>query len=341
MSNGIKIGIVAPSAKVPQIELKLGVEKIRAEGFQVQVHPQCRKSHLFFAGTDQERSAAFFEYASDSNLDVIWCARGGHGAIRMLPILEKLTQDQGLPPKKKLLVGYSDVTALMEFVRQNWGWETLHAPMPSLRRFSILDSSDWQAMKQWILGQKAIAPWAGQKLTFWTPPPREAIQGPLVGGNLTVWSCLLGTRFQPRTEGHILFFEDVDEGLYRIDRMVHHLLLSKSLDQIRAIVLGNFLNCRDYSPLALKEAPSGKNRAKRLIAPKPKDLKPLRKTLKEESTLREIFGELGSSLKVPVAYGLPVGHGPGVSPMPLGAEYRLTPQGKLELLNWGWTDEVN
>src|SRR5262249_15111628 len=139
-------------------ELKLGVEKIRQEGFSVQVHPQCFKSHLFFAGTDQERSTAFFEYASDSQHSVIWCARGGHGAIRMLPLLEHLSEKNGIP-RKKLLVGYSDVTALMEFVRRRWGWSTLHAPMPSLRKFSILTESDWGAMRHWISGQNTVAPW--------------------------------------------------------------------------------------------------------------------------------------------------------------------------------------
>jgi muramoyltetrapeptide carboxypeptidase len=338
MDQPIRIGIVAPSAKVPQVELKLGLERIRQEGFSVDLHPQCKKSHLFFAGTDEERAGAFFEYAKDSAHSVIWCARGGHGALRMLPRLESLEKQFGIPPRK-LLVGYSDVTALMEFVRKRWGWATLHAPMPSLRKFSILSDLDWQAMKNWIQGQEAQAPWANTRLQYWTPAPSNPIEGKLVGGNLTVWNCLLSTRFQASADDCILFLEDVDESLYRIDRAMQQLLLSGSLDRVRAIVLGNFLNCKDYSPLVLKSAPKGgdKKRLKLLSAPKPKDLKPLRKVMKELPTLQAIFAEIGQTLKIPIAYGLPVGHGPGVSPLPLGGTYQLDSQGRLKLLKWDWT----
>lgn len=337
MSKTIEIGIIAPSAKVPNVELKLGIDRIRKEGFLVDEHRQCREGHLFFAGTDQQRSEAFFEFAKSQNHQVIWCARGGHGAIRLLPILRKLAQQHGVP-EKKLLVGYSDVTALMELVRNEWGWSTLHAPMPSLRKFSILDDTDWTAMVGWIRGRSMVPPWGQKKLTFWANRPTSPIQGKVVGGNLTVWTSLVGTPFQGQTDGRILFFEDVDESLYRIDRMLQQLKLSGVFQGVRAIVLGNFLNCKDYSPQVLRAAPTQRTQQRVLTAPKPKELKPLRKVLPELNTLRQMFGELGESLGIPVAYGLPVGHGPEVSPMPLGAEYQLTPEGFLELMNWDWTE---
>src|SRR4051794_37656933 len=96
----ITIGIVAPSSKVPQIELNLGVKRIQDEGFSVEVHPQCKKSFRFFAGTDQERAEAFFEFAKNPKLTALWCARGGSGATRLLSLLEKMTADQGPPSKK-------------------------------------------------------------------------------------------------------------------------------------------------------------------------------------------------------------------------------------------------
>ena len=330
-----RIGIVAPSSKVPRVELKMGVERIREEGFKVDVHSQCYRSHLFFAGTDQERAAAFFEYAKSPDHSVIWCARGGHGTTRLLPLLQKLALDSGMP-QKKLLVGYSDSTALMEYVRAYWGWSTLHAPMPSLRKFSLLGPADWQAMSGWLEGQDVVAPWAETRLKFWVNPPKAAIHGPLVGGNLSVWNCLLATRFQPAVQGSLLFLEDVDENLYRIDRMLQHLLNTGSLKGIRAVVLGNFLNCRDPVPQVLKSMPSPRLKSRILSTPQPKELRPLRKTLKELSALREIFTEFGNRLGVPVAYGLPVGHGPEVSPLPLGASYTLSAQGFLNLDSWDW-----
>ncbi|MEO5968896.1 MAG: LD-carboxypeptidase [Bdellovibrionia bacterium] len=330
-----RIGVVAPSSKVPRVELKLGVERIREEGFKVDIHSQCYLSHLFFAGTDEERAAAFFEYAKCPDHQVIWCARGGHGSTRLLPILQKLALDSGVP-KKKLLVGYSDATALMEYVRSYWGWSTLHAPMPSMRKFSLLPKSDWLAMSGWIEGQNVEAPWAKTQLKFWTNPPTAPIHGPLMGGNLAVWNCLIGTRFQPAVKGHILFLEDVDENLYRIDRMLQHLLNTGSLKGIKAVVLGNFLNCRDLVPSVLKSAPSPKLKSRVLKAPEAKELRPLRKTMNELATLQKIFTEFGDRLGVPVAFGLPVGHGPAVSALPLGATYTLSAQGFLKLDNWDW-----
>jgi muramoyltetrapeptide carboxypeptidase len=332
-----RIGIIAPSSKVPRVELKLGVDRIRLEGFRVQVHSQCYKSHLFFAGKDEERAKAFFEYAKSPDLSVLWCARGGHGSTRLLPILQRMSLNSGVPPKK-LLVGYSDSTALMEYVREFWGWSTLHAPMPSLRKFSLLGANDWQAMSGWIEGLESEAPWSNLRLKYWTQPPRGKIRGKIVGGNLSVWNCLLATRFQPSVKGCILFLEDVDENLYRIDRMLQHLVNSNSLKGVRAIVLGNFFNCRDGVPQVLKKSLAAKVTSKILTNPEPKDLQPLRKPMKELPVLKEIFTEFGNRLGVPVAFGLPVGHGPEVSPLPLGADYLLEPSGQLILEDWDWLD---
>ena len=330
------LGIIAPSSQVPRVELKLGVHTLREAGFQVKIHPQCFQSHLFFAGTDEERGEAFFEFAHDKELRALWCARGGYGAIRLLPLLDAMTRKKGVP-SKKLLIGYSDATALMEFVRQRWGWSTLHAPMPSFRKFSILPASELQTLFQWIRGCPSQEPWSGKKLSFLGSfSPKSSLVAPLVGGNLTVWSALLGSSFEGKSDDCILFLEDVDESLYRIDRMLHQLLNSKTVGKVKGIILGNFLNCRDYSPLVLKKAPSEKGKIRILKTPRPQELRPLRKVLPEGSGLCKIFSEFGLKLRVPVAFGLPVGHGPEMAPLPLGAIYQLSPQGELYLRSWDW-----
>jgi muramoyltetrapeptide carboxypeptidase len=317
------------------VELKLGVEKIRSHGFRVSVHPQCKKSDLFFAGTDEERSSAFFEYAMSDEYSALWCARGGSGAIRLLPFLKTFAAQRGIPPKK-LLIGYSDATVLMEYVRRHWGWSILHAPMPSMRKFPLISDLDWSALTQWVDQRPSSAPWQDVRLSFWVNPPQAPIQGDLLGGNLTVWNGLLGTPYAPRPGKSLLFFEDVDENLYRIDRMLQQQVLSGAWDQVKALVLGNFLNCRDYAPLVLKASPSSRSMKRVLTTPTPQELKPLRKSFAEQEALKKIWSDVGHRLGVPVAFGLPVGHGPEVSPLPLGASYRLSPQGRLELLKWDW-----
>ena len=333
----MKIGIIAPSSQVPQVELALGVEKLKDAGFQVYVHPQCRKSHLFFAGNDELRAQALYDSAQNPELDVLWCARGGYGAIRLLPLLEKLTEEKGVPPFK-LIIGYSDITALMEFVQKRWGWSVLHSPLPSLRKFSLLPQQDWELIQSWVRKQPSPVHWEHQKLKFWGATPSQSIEGTLVGGNLTVWTSLIGTPYQPDVRGKLVFFEDVDEALYRMDRMLQQILLSGALKGVRALVLGNFLNCKDYSASVLRQAPTHRNRKRLLESPGPKDLQPLRKVFSPDLGLKKVWSELGERLGIPIAIRLPVGHGPEVSPLPLGARYELTPQGRLKLLQWNWLE---
>jgi muramoyltetrapeptide carboxypeptidase LdcA involved in peptidoglycan recycling len=224
----------------------------------------------------------------------------------------------------------------MEFVRQRWGWSILHGPMPSMRKFPLLPKKDWVALSGWIRREKSQAPWAQNALKFWTPPPSQAIEAQVIGGNLTLWDCLTATPIQPSSRGKILFLEEVDEGLYRMDRVLHHLNLAGRFHEIRGIILGNFLNCRDAAPQVLKVKPEKRSLRRILTEPRPRELQPLRKLLPDLKGLQEIFKEIGERHGIPVAFGLPVGHGPGVSPLPLGARYRLNPDGILELLEWDW-----
>ncbi|MBY0470873.1 LD-carboxypeptidase [bacterium] len=303
MTRNTKIGIVAPSSRVPQKELKQGLARLKAAGYSLQVHPQVKKNHLFFAGNDTQRAAAFWEYALNPKLPVLWSARGGWGAARILPQLEKYTRQNGIPPRK-LLVGYSDTTSLHEFVRSEWGWVTLHAPMPGLGEFTRMKEKDFRNICQFVDGTWG-AKQSQYKVKFLGAAPKSAIEGELVGGNLSVWTALLGTPYASKASGKILFFEDVSEAFYRIDRLLYQCLSSRSLEGVKAIVLGTFEDCGD-----------------RIMAP--------------QKALREVFGALGAALGVPVGYGLKVGHVSGQTPLPLGGRYRLEKTGQLVLQSWDW-----
>lgn len=322
MSNGLRVGILATSSCVPQVELHMGLGKLHEAGFETVVHENCSKQSFTFAGEDQERAEALWEFASDDSIDIVWCARGGYGATRLLPILHELTQRHGRP-RKKLLIGYSDVTVIHEFVRAHWGWSTLHAVMPAAHGFVDLPPQQWAATLSAAGHQPDVEPWAPHRLEFLTNPPTTTIEAPLIGGTLTLWAALCGTPDQPSAQGKILFFEDLGETWYRIDRMVTQLLNAGAFEGARAIVLGDFKDCNDENNLVRKDRDSNERIG-------------LRPVYSQRQCMQETFGELAEKLRIPLAHGLPVGHGPNFWPLPLGAHYRLERDGRLELVTWDW-----
>ncbi len=331
----LTIGIVSPCSATPQIELAMGVDRLRDAGLKVQVHEQCARQHFWFAGTDEQRAGAFYDFACDPSIDVIWSARGGSGGPRLLPILDQLTRQHGQPPRK-LLVGYSDVTSLHHYVRLRWNWSTLHASMPASDFYDISDEH-FQAMLALVRRQCVPMPWKDSPLQFLTDTPTESVTGTLVGGNLAVWNYLTGTPWQPRDmAGKLLFFEDLSEGYYRIDAMLTQIEQAGGLDGLAGIVLGEFTACDDDVAQVLKEKPSP-DQAKQAWQNKAgQPTIPLRPTYDQLDALTEIFATRGKRNGFPVAYGLPVGHGPVYAPLPLHADYTLTPDGRFELNDWDW-----
>jgi muramoyltetrapeptide carboxypeptidase len=327
----MRIGIVAPSSAVGLVELSAGADHLRSLGLELVVHPHCSRQHYTFAGTDAERAQAFYDFAGDQTIDALWAAGGGYGATRLLPLLDNLSEEFGTPPQK-LLVGYSDITVLHEYVRSRWNWTSLHCPMPSASNFATIDSQHLAAAVQYVNRRKPEDPWGMQPLRYLINAPTSPIPGVLVGGNLSLWAALSGTPFEPiAVPGRILFFEDIGEAPYRIDRMATQLLQTGTLHGAAAIVLGDFTDCKDdpaqvlVPPAAFGETPTTKM--------------PLRRKIETPEALLETFGSIGERLGIPVAAGLPVGHGPNFAPLPLGAQFVLTPQGQLQLTKWAWLRE--
>ncbi len=329
------IGIVSLCSATPQVELSLGVDRLTEAGFEVRVHPQSAEQHYWFAGKDESRAGALYEFAHDPEVDVIWSARGGSGGPRLLPILDELTSKQG-KPARKLLAGYSDVTALHQYVHSRWGWSTLHAPMPAS---DFHDTSDehFKAMLDLVCKQRVERPWGDHVMKFLTPPPSSDITGTLVGGNLAVWNYLSGTPYQLREmAGKFLFFEDLSEGYYRIDSMLTQIEQAGGLEGLAGIILGDFCACDDSVSQVLKNKPAPEQAREALKDKSKQETIPLRPTYGEVDALTEIFASRGEKYGFPVGYKIPVGHGPNFAPLPLNAEYTLTPGGGLSLAQWDW-----
>ena len=335
--NRKRIGIVAASSVVPRAEFELGVAHLRDNGFDVTVHPHVLSQHFTFAGTDEQRANSFFDFAQDDRFDVIWAARGGYGATRILPLLDEFTAARGIP-RRKLLVGYSDVTPLHEYVRRRWNWATLHASMPAAVSFVTMKPEEWSATVACVSGQRTTFVWENTELRFMDGPSAQSVTGELIGGNLSLWAAVVGTPHAAPASGRILFLEDVGEPPYRIDRMVTQLVQSGALDGAAAIILGDFANCVDEDNKCLKPLESGQDPRKLLDNIESREKISLRPVYTLDESLAEIFGSVGRRLDIPIAVGLPVGHGPNFSPLPLGAKYDLSREGELRLRQWDWLD---
>lgn len=320
MKKKVKLAVVAPSHAVPQIELGLGCANLKKLGFDLKIHPQVKKQHLYFAGTDEQRAKAFLEAAYDESVDGIYCARGGSGAVKLLPYFEKAVEKKGLPPRK-VIAGYSDATTLLEYTRSRWGWRALHAPMPGMREFLDMTGPQSANLARALRGKLGFG-FEKTALKSIGAPARGKIEGKLVGGNLWTWLASLGTPYEFMAQGKILFLEDTGEAHYRLERVMGQLEQSGGLKGVKAIVLGTFSDCEDKVFSVMAEKPPGKK------------TKPLRKKIPDEVGIRAIFGDRGKRLGIPVFSGLPVGHGGGLWVLPLGAQCEIGASKKLIVQSW-------
>lgn len=327
-----KIGIFGPASVIPPVELKLGLERLKTAGFEPKVHALTKKKNNFWAGSDEERVREIIDFATDDSIDTLWCARGGYGSARLLDHLRK----SNLKPRKKLLVGFSDLTALYDFVQNEWDWSVLHAPMPATRHFLKLSSREWGSLQSWVRGQEVKPQWNEFKLKMLWQKKLEnetVVSAPLVGGNLSVLMTLLGTRDQVSFKDKIVFLEDVDEPLYRLDRMVNHAVRAGIFEGARAIVLGTFHSCRDYVLQVLKSEKDARKKTPKLV--------PVRKEISTSAYLNRLWASVGECVDVPVFTGLPVGHGDVQGVLPIGGHYEISSSGSRALLtlkSWDWLD---
>lgn len=232
------MGVAALSGPVDPVRLAAGLDALRGLGFIPVLADNVRSRHGLFAGSDAERLAAFHRLAADRDLGAIFFARGGWGALRLLPALDW----DLLAARPRAYVGYSDVTPFLLAVVRRLGLAAFHGPMVATdlaRGLSLGESES-------LLGALAGRFPAAEPVAGWLRP--AAAQGPLVGGCLSLLTAVLGTPYAADLAGAVLLLEDVAEPAYRVDRMLTHLRLSANLDTIQAMVVGHLSVPDDAEP---------------------------------------------------------------------------------------------
>lgn len=244
LGKGDTVALVSPSSATDDpFNLQLAQEAMQALGFKVKTgeHYGNRYGHL--AGTDAGRAGDLNAMFADRQVKAIICLRGGSGAARLLPLLDY----DLIRRNPKVLLGYSDVTALLNAIHAQTGLVTFHGPMAtgSWNRFNVEQFQ--RLFFQRELMQYRNTADAGDELVqrknrTVTITGGKA-RGELVGGNLTVLTALAGSRYLPDFDGKILFLEDVSEAPYRIDRMFSTLRLMGALERIAGLVFGECTDC--------------------------------------------------------------------------------------------------
>jgi muramoyltetrapeptide carboxypeptidase len=244
LRRGDVVGLVEPASLTPDaFDLEAIQETIRAMGLIPRLAANLLSRHGYLAGRDQERAAGVNAMFADPEVRAIFAVRGGWGSARILPHLDF----DLIRANPKLLIGFSDITALHLALAARTDCPTIHGPNAA----SAWGQLSWDSFRRlafegetptWRIPpgtEDRLAQRTGRARTF--RPGRAS--GPLLGGNLTVLSALVGTPYLPDFDGAILFIEDVDEAQYRIDRMLTQLGLAGILGRVAGVVFGQCTNC--------------------------------------------------------------------------------------------------
>jgi muramoyltetrapeptide carboxypeptidase len=298
------MALVAPAGPLlERDDLTRAAALCRALGYEPVPGPHAGGRYGYFSGTDEERLADVNGAFRDPSIDAVWCIRGGYGVTRILEHVDF----EALARRPRAVIGYSDITALLAGITRRAGLVAFHAPtaraeMPgfSRRHFArVLTAAEPAGTLESLpVPADVLVPRENRVVTI----RGGMAEGPLAGGNLTLLQCLIGTRFLPDLDGALLFLEDVNEELYRIDRMLAHLRLAGALARIRGVLIGRFSGLERHTADG---------------------------ALGLDEVLEHHFGPLG----VPVAHGLPIGHIDDQWTVPLGVRARFDADaGVVELL---------
>jgi muramoyltetrapeptide carboxypeptidase len=292
---GDTIGIVAP-ASAPQDPQAVdrAAEALERFGFKPKLAKNVRARLGFLAGTDRERATDLMAMFADKRVKGIICLRGGYGAAR---ILDRLDYDV-IRRNPKILSGYSDITSLHSALAKKVNLISIHAPMlngaladPKVPTFT--KNSFFRTVMDAIPAGSICENYAEKTVSILR---KGVVEGRLVGGNVSLLCASLGTPFAPSFKDKILFFEDVSEKPYRLDRLLTQLLNAGVFSQVAGVAVGVNSECEDESA-----NPSGEYR----------------------QSGADVVKERLSSLKVPVVIGLPFGHVDLNATIPIGVRAKL------------------
>lgn len=284
---GDTIGVMAPSSYVEREDIEKSTALMEERGYKVFVHPQTYEREHQFAGNILQKTLALQGLWQREDIKAIWCAGGGNRALQLIDSInfEKMKE------KPKILIGFSDITAILNAIYTHTNITTFHGPVfKNLHKHGQIDHT-----LVLLGGETPDYPMENARIVR-----KGAAEGPLVGGNLSIFQYLPNTLPEGFCDGAILFLEDCGEELNHYDRMFLHLKRSGVFDKISGLICGEFTDTKDTGrPFGL--------------------------------TIDDIIAEHTDGFDFPVITNAPFGHGETLYTLPVGGHAILSVEDKISL----------
>lgn len=297
LSPGDKVGLVAPAWLITENDLQLSINRIKQLNLEPVYSAKILGKHGYFSGTDKERADDFNNMIKNPEIKGIIFTNGGYGCARILDLIDY----DMIRKNPKVIMGFSDNTALVNSIRKKTGLITFHGPISKTihreynkKQFEnivmhpvggyVIESSDKDLQKS-----------ANDKTLDRYTITSGKVQGELAGGNLSLICSMIGTPYQIDFKGKIIMIEDVGEEPYRIDRMLTQLIACGDLTKASGIAFGICKRC---------------DKSDKSVAP-------------NSFTLREVIEDRIKPLKIPAVYGLSFGHNEHNFAFPIGLNAQL------------------
>jgi muramoyltetrapeptide carboxypeptidase len=239
LKAGDTIQIIAPGSHSPIQHLEKGAEVLRSWGINVIYDKQLIDPQIFLSNTDEYRFKSFKSAFENKEVKMIWCLRGGYGAIRLLPYLEKMKA----PKVPKILIGLSDISSLQVAMAKHWNMPSLHTALVDRFALEKLTEENISEIKKSLFDPEFEMHFENLEPINSAAEKNKKISSKVIGGNLMVVASTLGTPSQIEAEGKIIFLEELCERAYRIDRCLQQLKQAQVFSKAKAIIFGDFTNC--------------------------------------------------------------------------------------------------
>lgn len=293
LKEGDRIEIITPASHIEADPVHRAAQKLRESGFRVTLGDHVFSRSGPFAGTESERLLDIQRATDDPDVKAVLCSRGGYGMTRIVDRIDF----SALVKKPKWYVGYSDITSLHMWLSNIYGIASLHAEMPLNYSNPQCSPRCYETVIEALTGRAEPVSWIAQSEASFE------VSGRVTGGNISLIYSLNGTPAQPKTDGAILFIEEIGEKFYHLDRMLVGMRMAGLLNNLAALVVGG-----------MEEITEGEHVF--------------------SQTVEEVVMNVVSGYDYPVLFNFPAGHIPDNRAIYLGQNARISQSGRQAVLSW-------